>query len=280
MYYYIGWPFKTDNQLVTSAGSTNPQYLTDWFTSRKIVTASSTGLAVHVQLSETSRVDYVFFYDVIVPPEATSYRIRVYDDLTGAGTVLLDSQSINLPVNFASSPGLGLSSAPVQLGYVWTSKATKRLEPSGTGIAKSVRINLNASPAASWSLGYVAAGEAMALSVSCKVGAGFGNSTRAPGNYAQTFNGGVTDSRASAVTKYPFQIRSMSESDAETLRELFSQVRDTRPFFLYPSEAPSSRAAELGIVRFAEPTLPIVQLGGRLGSKARYSLSTYVTPWR
>lgn len=281
MYYYLGYPILTDGASVVPGSATNPEYLTDWFTSRKIVTPSSTGYGVTVNFAEATQVDYVVFYDVITPPEATNYRIRVFDDFGGGGNVVLDSGNINLPKTFTSASALSTTSPdPVQLIYVPTSKATKRAEPSGTPIAKSLRINLNASPAASYQIGYVAAGPAVALSPFCVAGTGFDPQTAARGSTTELVGGAITDSRIAPRTKYPLIIRALSEEDAETLRELFSSVRDTRPFFLYPSDAPTSRALEYGVVRFAETQLNIRQLGTVFGSRARYSLSTSVTPWK
>lgn len=283
MYYFLGWPFVTDDQAVTCAGATNPSYLTDWFTSRKLVTASATSAVITIDLTGTNEVDYVVLYAVTVPDAALTptWRAQVYDALAGGGSELLDSGTLSAVQSFAVSSALDLvRPEPAQLIYRWTSKATGREEPLGTSLAKSIKITLATTSSAVWSVGYVAAGKSVALSNLCKVGAGFDPSSSYGGRSTALSGGGVTDSYLTATTAYPLNIRTMSYDDEETLRTLFARVLASRPFFLYPSVPPTSRPSQLGLVRFTSTKFDLRQLGTMLTGASRHSLSSSVTPWR
>lgn len=282
MYYFAGWPFVTDDQAVTCAGATNPSYLTDWFTSRKLVTASGTSATIVINLTGTNDVDYIVLYAVVVPDSSLSptWRAQVYDALSAGGTELLDSGVLSAVSTF---PSLSLTEGtePVQLIHVWTTKvAGSRLDPAGTSLAKSIKVSLATSSAATWQIGYIAVGKATAFSTSSKAKAGFDPSSQYTGRTVQLTGGAVTDSRLTATTSYPLNLGSMSQSDMEQWRALFDRVADCRPFFLYPSIAPTSRASQLGVVRFASPRLDIRQRGTRLSTSALYSMSADVTAWR
>lgn len=284
MYYFLGWPFVTDEQSVTCAGATNPSYLTDWFTSRRLVTASGTSATIIVNLTGAQLVEYVVLYAAVVPSSSLSptWRAEVYSDLSGGGSQLLDSGVLSAASTFPASYLTGVAGTePAQLVHVWTTKRVGgSLQPSGTSSAKSIKISLATSGAAEWQFGYIAAGDATAFSTQSRAGAGYNPSAQYSGRSVQTTGAGVTDSRLTAATTYPINLASMNYQDAAQWRMLFDNVADCRPFFLYPSTAPRTRAEQLGIVRFASNRLEIQQRGTRLGTTALYSLKTEVTAWR
>lgn len=283
MYYFLGWPFITDEQSVTCVGATNPSYLTDWFTSRKLVTASGTSAAIVVNLTGTQPVAYVVLYAAVVPSSSLSptWRAEVYSDLSGGGSQLLDSGVLSAVSAFPTSYLAAAGTEPAQLVHVWTAKRVGgSLRPSGTSSAKSIKISLATSGAAVWQFSYIAAGDATAFSTKSLAGAGYNPAAQYSGRSIQTTGAGVTDSRLTASTSYPINLASMNYEDAEQWRVLFDNVADCRPFFLYPSTPPKTRAEQLGLVRFASNRLEIQQRGTRLGTAALYSLQAEVTAWR
>jgi len=284
MHYFIGWPFTTDGKDVTSAGSVNPNNLTNWFTDQVITTDAQSSILIVINLGSTEEeIGYLCLYNVTAPDSSLSptWQGEVYDGENATGVVIKDTGTLSAVQSFPVSSLLPIIGAdPPQLIHVFTKKEGGREVEDPTLVAKSISYKLTTSSPALWTIGYTSSGPIRALSAVSDIGTGFNPTTPARHRPTLATGGGSTHSSLINPSTSPLNIPHMGASDAETIRNIYTQLGSSSPFFLYPSAGRDSRLFQGGIVRFSDSSIKLEQKNVSSGSAGRYRLSSSTSPWR